>query len=103
MDEITINLQTKQATLEAYLPFIKNGALKIHCLKVLTLNQHLKVSLSFPEIRRVYAVQGVVVWIEKTSDPQKGDLYGIQFMGEQAKEIHKTIENYLAGLLHYDR
>ena len=52
MDEIDVNLKTKQQALKCYLPFVSHGALLINCEQPLKLGEKVHLMVSFTELKK---------------------------------------------------
>ena len=81
----------------SYMPFITGGALFIPTEKQYTLGDKVIVDLQLSaKEEKIVAIEGKVIWITP-----KNALHhviagiGIQFEGDNAKEVKKTIESYL--------
>lgn len=88
----------------AYMPYVKSGGLFIHTDAEYFLGEQINLHVILLEDPKVHIVDCQVVWLTPTR-AQRGLKAGIglQFMGDNAAELHDQIETLLAGLLQSDR
>lgn len=77
----------------SYMPFIKNGGIFIPNSNNYSLNEHVIIELTLPGHDERHIIQGKVIWINP-----KNALYqicpgiGVEFTGDNAKQIHELIK-----------
>lgn len=83
----------------AYMPFIKNGALFIATSKTFGLGDLINLKIQFMNEPKIHMSQGHVVWVTPAG-AQGGMLagVGVQFDKEEAGQLRKIIDTYLAGM-----
>ena len=101
MAVIEITLASKQAALESYLPFVKQGALTIYHSNALNFGQETELVVRLPELKQELTCKSKVIWIS-ADDYQNDKKYGFQLLGDAGFEINQILENYLVGMLKHD-
>lgn len=101
MAVIEITLASKQAALESYLPFVKQGALTVYHSDTFTFSQEVELMVRLPELKQELNCQSKVIWIS-SDDYQNDKKYGLQLLGDAGFEINQILENYLVGLIKHD-
>lgn len=98
MDEISVELKTKQQAFNCYLPFVTHGALLINCDQLLTFGGRIRLMVSFVELKKSLACDAKLVWISAKNAKGKNN-FGVQLIGDNAVPLYQTLKNYLADLL----
>ena len=99
-----LNLSSRDDLYTAYMPFIKGGGLFIRTDKDYALGDEIFIALQMPEVPGKLSILGSVVWVTpKCAQNSRAAGIGVQFIGENAVEIHKTIETMLVGSLNSER
>ncbi|WP_119328323.1 PilZ domain-containing protein [Cysteiniphilum halobium] len=101
MEVIEITLTSKQAALESYLPFVKQGALTLYHSDELNFGQEAELLVRLPELKQELNCKSKVIWIS-ADDYQNEKKYGFQLLGDEGFEINQILENYLVGLIKHD-
>lgn len=94
------SFSTEASLYLAYMPFVKGGGLFIRSTILLPLGSEIKLSVSLLNDQDPYLVDGKVIWITpKGAQGNKPSGMGIQFSGENSRQLSNKIETYLAGML----
>ncbi|WP_440994315.1 PilZ domain-containing protein [Cysteiniphilum litorale] len=101
MPAIEITLASKQAALESYLPFVKQGALTVYHSNALDFGQEAELVVRLPELKQELTCKSKVIWIS-ADDYQNDKKYGFQLLGDAGFEINQILENYLVGMIKHD-
>ncbi len=98
-------INDKNALYEAYMPFVKNGALFIATKKSYSLGNEIFVLLTLMDEKEKIPFAGKVVWITpKGAQGNRLAGIGVQFSDDQSgKAVRNKIETYLGGALKSDR
>lgn len=103
-DIYLLNLMSKEDLYAAYMPFIKNGGLFIRTDKQHQLGDEVFIVYKMPEMAEKISVVGRIAWITPPCAQGGRDAgVGVQFTGDNADQIQKKIETYLAGSLQSER
>lgn len=94
------HFKSKPELYAAYMPFIKDGALFIATNREFNLGENVGLILTLMEEPEKYTIVGKVIWLTPVG-AQAGMRAGIgvQFLNEEAKDVRKKIETYLAGMM----
>jgi type IV pilus assembly protein PilZ len=101
---VSVRFTTADDLYSAYMPFVKSGGLFIRDAEGFIINDQVILSLVLLEDPKVYVIECQVIWI--TPVRAQGGLkagVGLQFVGNNTKEIHQQIETILAGMLNAER
>lgn len=97
---ITCSFPTEAALYLAYMPFIKGGGLFIRTHPCFSLGEQLELSIYFLNEPECHAISAKVVWITpKGAQGGKPPGVGVQFDGQNSRNLCNKIETYLAGML----
>ncbi len=84
----------------AYMPFVKGGGLFLRTKNVYALGSQVSLSIQLLDDPEIYSIEGKVIWITpKGAQGNKPAGIGLQFMGENSRNLCNKIETYLAGML----
>lgn len=100
-DEIIACVYSDEMSLyRAFMPFIKNGGLFIRTKKHYPLKSTLKLSIKLLDEPEIYTIDGKVIWITpKGAQGNKPPGVGVQFLGEDSRNLSHKIETFLADML----
>ena len=84
----------------AYMPFVKGGGLFVRTNQDYQLGDNLNLSVQLMDESDPFTVEGKVIWITpKGAQGGKPCGVGVQFVGENSRNLANKIETYLAGML----
>jgi type IV pilus assembly protein PilZ len=90
----------EHSLLMSYMPFINDGGLFVHTTLAYELGQLVTLSITFLSATEVHLVEGRVVWITpRGSQGNKPAGVGVQFTGDNKRQICNLIETHLTGKL----
>ena len=92
---ISLSIKDLMVLYTAYMPFIANGGLFIPTKKAFNMGDVLPLMISLMEDPIKYSVDGKVVWMNPTNSQARPPGIGVQFMGANAVELSKKIQNLL--------
>ena len=94
-------LFSAEATLYlAYMPFLMGGGLFVRTKNTYPLGTMLSLSIQLFTEPSPYLIDAKVVWITpKGAQGNKPVGVGLQFQGENSRNVSNKIETYLAGML----
>lgn len=97
---ITCSFPTEAALYLAYMPFIKGGGLFIRTNPNFSLGDPIQLAINFLNETDAHTITGKVVWITpKGAQGGKPPGIGVQFEGENNRNLCNKIETHLAGML----
>jgi len=104
---MTDDLQTINCTFSdenslylAYMPFIKGGGLFVRTKKSYSMGSPITLSVKLLDEPEIYTVEGSIVWITpKGAQGNKPCGIGVQFTGDESRNLCNKIETCLAGML----
>lgn len=97
---INISFVSEACLYMAYMPFVKDGGIFIRTNQNYSLGDELQLSLKLINEHDPYLVTAKVVWITpKGAQGNKPPGIGVQFLGENCRNVSSKIETYLAGML----
>jgi type IV pilus assembly protein PilZ len=102
---LSLSLKDKAALYNAYMPYIRHGAIFVPTNKRYFLGDEVFLVLTLPESSERLPVAGKVVWITP-SGAQGGRIagVGVQFAeGGEGESVRSKIEALLAGILTADQ
>ena len=102
-DLLYLELPTKEALYQAYMPYIKDGALFIKTAEQFALGDDVLVLLKLLDEPDKYSIAGKVVWITPPGHGVGRQGIGVQFTHDGAEKLRDRIETYLVGLLNSSR
>lgn len=92
---ISLSIKDLMVLYTAYMPFIANGGLFIPTKKAFNMGDVLPLMISLMDDPIKYSVDGKVVWMNPTNSQARPPGIGVQFMGANAVELSKKIQNLL--------
>lgn len=99
MEQLNLTLRDKTAVFKAYMPFVKGGALFVPTPQAFSLGDSVTLNLELPDSQETLIASTKVVWITpRGASGQRLSGVGLQLLGENALEINKKIETYIAGM-----
>ena len=97
---ITCSFPTEASLYLAYMPFISRGGLFIRTNPIFSLGTPIHLTIHLLNEPDTYSIDGKVVWITpKGAQGGKPPGIGVQFEGENSRNLCNKIETYLAGML----
>jgi type IV pilus assembly protein PilZ len=82
----------------SYMPFVKEGGLFVHTKQVYELGQTVRLSITLLTAPEIHVIEGRVAWITpRGSQGNKPAGIGVQFTGDNKRQICNLIETYLTG------
>jgi type IV pilus assembly protein PilZ len=100
---ITLVLKDKNMLYASYMPFLRSGGLFVQTTRHFELGDEVFLLLTLMDDPQRHPVTGKVVWITPKASANRPLGIGIHFVGEDAANVQKKIETYLAGALKSDR
>ena len=95
---LVLSLADKRSLSDAYIPFIKEGALFVGTGQQFQLGEQVSILLKLLDEPEKMVIPGKVVWITPCGAQHKRKPgVGVQFSGEKAKAVRGKIEAMLAG------
>lgn len=95
---LSLTLADQKALAAAFMPFIKESGLFVRTDKIFHLGDEVFILLKLMDEPEKIMIQGKVVWITPFGAENKRiPGIGVQFVGENAKEVRNKIDGYLAG------
>ncbi len=97
---LQLDIQNKVVLHSHYMPFIKDGGIFIQTEREFEFEQRVVMLLRFLDKGKKLPISGRVVWISPKSGrgSSVSPGVGLQFAGDNRKEIQKAIEAYLGDL-----
>lgn len=98
--EINCNFESEASLYNSYMPFINDGGIFIRSEKKYDYQQKVSLTIKLMNTEDIFKVEGRVVWI--TPPGAQGDKpsgIGLQFLGDNSKNLCNQIEKNLAGML----
>lgn len=97
---LQLDIQNKVVLHSHYMPFIKNGGIFIQSEREFQFEQRVVMLLRFLDKGKKLPISGKVVWISPKSGrgSSVSPGVGLQFAGDNRKDIQKAIESYLGDL-----
>ena len=97
---IHCNFSSEASLYLAYMPFVKGGGLFVRTVQNHSLSEEVDLSLTLLNEPEPYTIEAKVVWITpKGAQGNKPAGIGLQFMGDNSRNITNKIETCLAGML----
>lgn len=97
---ITCSFPTEASLYLAYMPFISGGGLFIRTNPSYALRDPIQLNINFLNEPETHTITGKVVWITpKGAQGGKPPGIGVQFEGENSRNLCNKIETHLAGML----
>lgn len=91
-------LSDQRALYNAYMPFIKEGALFLHTDKQFYLGEEVFILLKLLDEPEKLTIQGKVIWITPFgAEHKRNPGVGVQLVGDNAKDIRNKIDTALVG------
>jgi type IV pilus assembly protein PilZ len=101
---LTLTIKDKSALYQAYMPFVKNGALFVPTTTVYRLGDEVFILLCLLNEAEKIPVAGRVIWITpKGAEGRRPAGIGVQFNEQDRGLTQKKIESYLAGAVAGDK
>ena len=97
---LQLDIQNKVVLHSHYMPFIKDGGIFIQTEREFEFEQRVVMLLRFLDKGKKLPISGKVVWISPKSGrgSSVSPGVGLQFAGDNRKEIQRAIEAYLGDL-----
>ncbi len=100
LQAINCSFKTEELLYLAYMPFVKGGGLFVRTKQLHPLGSNVTLIVQLLDEPETYTVDGKVVWITpKGAQGNKPNGIGVQFSGENSRNLVNKIETYLAGML----
>jgi type IV pilus assembly protein PilZ len=101
---LTLTIKDKNILYAAYMSFLNNGGLFIPTNRTYNLGEDVSLLLSLMDETEKLPVQATVVWVTpKGAQGNRAPGVGVQFKGEEGKQVRNKIETYLTGMIKSDK
>jgi type IV pilus assembly protein PilZ len=101
---LSLSIKDKAVLYTAYMSFLKEGGLFIPTKRTFSMGEPVCMLLTLMDEQESFTVNCTVVWITpESAQGNRAQGVGLQFMGEEGKQIRNKIETYLAGTLKSDK
>ncbi|HXH55410.1 MAG TPA: PilZ domain-containing protein, partial [Gammaproteobacteria bacterium] len=97
---LSLSIKDKAVLYTAYMSFLKEGGLFIPTKRAFAMDEQVTMLLTLMDEQESFTVHCSVVWITpEGAQGNRAQGVGLQFMGEEGKQVRNKIETYLAGTL----
>ncbi len=101
---LSLSIKDKGVLYTAYMSFLKKGGLFIPTKRAFSMSEEIIMLLTLMDEQESFTVHCSVVWITPASaQGNRAQGIGVQFTGEEGKQVRDKIETYLAGALKSDK
>jgi type IV pilus assembly protein PilZ len=101
---LSLSITDKAVLYTTYMSFLKEGGLFIPTKRAFSMDEQVTMLLTLMAEQESFRVHCSVVWITpEGAQGNRAQGVGLQFMGEEGKQIRNKIETYLAGTLQSDK
>lgn len=97
---LSLSIKDKGVLYTAYMSFLKEGGLFIPTKRTFSMGESVSMLLTLMDEQETFTVNGTVVWVTpQGAQGNRAAGIGVQFSGDEAKQVRNKIETYLAGTL----
>lgn len=97
---LSLSIKDKGVLYTAYMSFLKEGGLFIPTKRTFLMGESVSMLLTLMDEQETFTVSGTVVWMTpQGAQGNRAAGIGVQFSGDEGKQVRNKIETYLAGTL----
>lgn len=102
--ELTHHFTTLNALKEAFMPYVQDGGIFIPTTTTFHLGDKIKVTVTLPENKQTFMLEGEVIWITPQSvhQPNRHTGIGIQCSTDEGEAFRKSVEQLLTDVKEKD-
>ncbi|HLD84371.1 MAG TPA: PilZ domain-containing protein [Coxiellaceae bacterium] len=94
----TVTFQNLQALKNAYMPYVRDGAIFVATKDVFHLEDYVTLTLTLPDNHQAFTFTGEVIWITPSSAQTQPAGIGVQCAGAEGESFQKTVQTLLANM-----
>lgn len=101
---LSLSIKNRGVLYTAYMSFLKEGGLFIPTKRQFAMDEEVTMLLTLMDEQESFTVHCSVVWITpQGAQGNRAQGVGVQFSGEEGKQVRHKIETYLAATLKSDK